>query len=234
MAHIEATQVLFVEDELALAEIVGESLKSKGFGVSHATSIAEAQELYAQLPPQIIVLDVMLPDGSGFDFAARIRAQDQATPIIFLTSKSQVDDVVQGFEKGGNDYLKKPFSMAELIVRMKVLLSHNRLLGATVQQQAARTYPVGRFVLHYPIGMLENSGIKLQLTAREADLLYLLLSHKNGFISRQELLATCWGNTDYFSGRSLDVFISKLRRYLKADPSVVIVNVRGKGYKMVY
>ncbi|MFT4203190.1 MAG: response regulator transcription factor [Chitinophagaceae bacterium] len=224
--------VLFIEDELALADIVREILTDKGFQVNHAKTLAEASRLYHQSKPDIVVADVMLPDGNGFDFLKQIRKADLETPVIFLTARSRPEDVVTGFETGGNDYLKKPFSMAELMVRMKALLNKNQLL-LNKETNTRTIFRLGGYTFHYPSGLLEKNGTKRQLTSREADLLYMLVANPNPYISRSELLNKLWGNADYFSSRSLDVFISKLRRYLKSEPQLMIVNVRGKGYKFV-
>ena len=233
MAIIRSKMVLLVEDEPALAEIVCESLQSKGFTVTLAGTASLALQQYYGIKPAIIILDVMLPDGNGFDIASTIRATDRDTPILFLTARSRPEDVVTGFEKGGNDYLKKPFSMAELIVRMESLLTKNRLITQK-EDESNQVYEIGNYIFHYPAGLLINTGISHTLTSREAEILHILLMNKNHQLDRQLLLMKLWGNDDYFSGRSLDVFISKLRKYLKSDPSVMIINIRGKGYKLVY
>jgi DNA-binding response OmpR family regulator len=225
-------KVLFVEDEAALAEIVKESLEVKGFDVQHATTVSKAMLLYQQEQPNIIVADVMLPDGNGFDWATNIRKTDTTTPIIFLTSLSQTADVVKGFELGGNDYLKKPFSIAELIVRIKSLVKKEDKENSSIDNKTYK-WQIGNFILQYPAGELIDKNKTIQLTSREADLLQLLLLKRNEQLSRNYLLDTLWGNTDYFSGRSLDVFISKLRQYFKTDSSIKIINVRGIGYKIV-
>lgn len=234
MAGINIIKVLLLEDEAVLAEIVCESLQVKGFEVQSANSIAKAKNVYAVFKPDILVIDVMLPDGNGFDFASFIRRENVQVPIIFLTSRSKVEDVVHGFEIGGNDYLKKPFSMAELIVRMKSLLSKN-IAGSAIKEVAGASYKIqlGKFLFTYPSGVLSSANSKRTLSSREADILHLLVQHKNNIIERKELLLRLWGNDDYFSGRSLDVFISKLRNYLKADNSLSIINVRSKGYRLV-
>jgi DNA-binding response OmpR family regulator len=232
MAGMKTFKVLFIEDEAALAEIVKESLEAKGFEVIHTTTLSKATLSYHQSAPDIIVADVMLPDGNGFDWVASLRKTDTHTPVIFLTSRSQTDDVVKGFEQGGNDYLKKPFSIAELIVRMRALLKKEYLPEVTANE--TRSWEIGKYIFHYPAGELLTPGKKIRLTSREADLLHILLLHRNTSVSRNELLQKLWGNTDYFSGRSLDVFISKLRKYLGQDASVKIINVRSIGYKLVY
>lgn len=233
MAGLMGVKVLFVEDEPALAEIVRESLVFKGFEVSHASSAKEALSLYYAGLPDILVLDVMLGDGDGFSIARQIRIKDINTPIIFLTSKSLPADVVNGFESGGNDYLKKPFSMEELIVRMKALLDKNRLVRKDTNDDHT-AIGIGYYKFSYPMGELYYAGTKRILTSRESEILRMLVANRNQILERNELLNTVWGQNDYFSGRSLDVFITKLRKYLKEDPSVLIINIRGQGYKLIF
>jgi len=231
MANMKTT-VLLVEDEPVLAEIIQECLKQRDFSVIHSTTVDCAFNLYINDNPQIIVMDVMLPDGSGFNLAKKIRSIDRVIPIIFLTSKSMTEDVIMGFDSGGNDYLRKPFSLEELIVRIKVQLSNNRLLiplnigGPSVN--------IGEYSFQYPKGVLNRFGSTYTLTTRESEILHLLVLNRDVILSRMDLLQNLWGNVDYFSGRSLDVFITKLRKYLKDDPSVRILNIRGQGYKMVF
>ena len=225
-------KILFIEDETALAEIVQESLEAKGFEVYHALTLAKAMLLYKQEEPDIILADVMLPDGNGFEWIATIRRTDSMTPVIFLTSRSQTADVVKGFEMGGNDYLKKPYSIAELEVRMKSLLKRE-LNPVALTKNVTYSWQIGKSTFLYPSGELKMGIRKRQLTSREADLLQLLLLKRNEPLKRNDILQSLWGNTDYFSGRSLDVFISKLRSYLNADTTVKIINVRGLGYKLI-
>lgn len=232
MAGITNIKILLVEDEPVLAEIVQESLQSRGFDVVLADTITTARSIYFSNKPDIIVLDVMLPDGSGFDLARQIRNVDTELPVIFLTSRSLPQDVVEGFESGGNDYLKKPFSLEELIIRIRALLSKNRLL--ITKQAGTGNTAIGRYQFYYPQGELVLEGNRRALTTRESEILNLLIMNKNRLLDRNELLLNLWQNNDYFSGRSLDVFITKLRRYLKEDPSVSILNIRGRGYKLIY
>jgi DNA-binding response OmpR family regulator len=232
MANMKAIKILFVEDEPALAEIIKESLEGKGFMVSHATTIMEGLAAHKTEVYDILILDVMLPDGDGFSMLKKIRITDWKTPAIFLTSKSLPSDVVNGFESGANDYLKKPFSMDELIIRIRALLGMVNLNPLDTHRKGI--FPIGEFLFHYPEGLLVYKGTKKQLTFREAEILNMLRIYQEKMISRKDLLLTHWDNDDYFSGRSLDVFITKLRKYLKADPSVAILNFRGQGYKLIY
>lgn len=229
MANIN---ILFVEDEPALAEIIKESLEGKGFKVTHTTTVADGLAAHQADAYDILILDVMLPDGDGFSMLKKIRISDWKTPAIFLTSKSLPSDVVNGFESGANDYLKKPFSMDELIIRIRALLGIVNLKPLETHRKGI--FPIGEFSFHYPEGLLVYKGTKKQLTFREAEILNMLRVQQEKMISRKELLLTHWENDDYFSGRSLDVFITKLRKYLKADPSVAILNFRGQGYKLIY
>lgn len=222
--------LLFVEDEPALAEIVKESLMMKGYMVSHCKTGQEAMTIYASKDVDLIILDVMLPDTTGFELAKQLRQTDAQTPIIFLTAKSQTIDVVTGFESGANDYVKKPFSLEELAVRIKVLLSSGRQLEVSSTTKLAT---IGKYEFIYPKAILSLNGQIRKLTSREAEILQLLLLNKHHILSRDTILDQLWQNNDYFSGRSLDVFITKLRKYLKNDPSIGIINVRGQGYKLM-
>jgi DNA-binding response OmpR family regulator len=223
--------ILYVEDELVLAEIVKESLEDKGYEVLHAADATIATALFSASTPQLIILDVMLPDPQGFELAKQFRATNQNIPIIFLTSKSEPASVVQGFESGGSDYLKKPFSIQELLIRIKVLLSDGRVLPVAINESS--TLPIGKYLFHPLKAVLTNNDQIIKLTSREAEILKALLHNKNNITSRSSLLKSMWGNDDFFSGRSLDVFITKLRKHLKDDPTIEIVNVRGIGYKII-
>ena len=181
------------------------------------------------MQPELLVLDVMMPKKDGFTLAKEIRTMDNGIPIIFLTAKSQTQDVVEGFTIGGNDYLKKPFSMEELIVRI------NNLLHRTIIQRTANILQLGNYTFDFPKQTLQfKSEDHIQLTHREAHLLFHLIKNKNQVLDRSLILNKLWGNDDFFNARSMDVFISKLRKKLKLDDSIQILNVRGFGYKIVY
>lgn len=226
-------KILFVEDELSLAEIIKETLESRGFHVFHASSAAEGMEAYSQRRPDIILLDITLPDSDGFSFARLIRQTNMDIPILFLTSRSLPQDVVKGFESGGNDYVKKPFSIEELIVRIKALLSSNRTIF-TQSSANENQFHIGKYMFNYLQAYLQKDEKKIKLTSREAELLKLLLLNRNQVLERKNILLHIWQSDDFFSGRSMDVFITKLRKYLKDDPSVQIMNVRGVGYKLLF
>jgi len=224
--------VLLAEDELALAHIVRESLEESGFEVTLCANGEQALQKYRAQKPDILALDVMMPKMDGFEVARHIRETDKITPIIFLTARSQPKDVVAGFESGANDYLKKPFSVEELIVRIKVLLSTNRLLERpkTINED----YQISNLLFSSNKNTLQQGINTWQLTARESDILKMLCKHKHEVITRKALLTTVWGDDSFFNARSLDVFITRLRRQLDADPNIQIINIRGVGYKLVW
>ncbi|WP_184545994.1 response regulator transcription factor [Mucilaginibacter sp. FT3.2] len=232
---MDKTRILLAEDELSLAHIVRESLEDQNFDVTLCANGEQALQKYKAGKPDILVLDVMMPKVDGFEVAKKIRETDKTTPIIFLTARSQPKDVVAGFESGANDYLKKPFSVEELIVRIKVLLSDNRLLNPTQRVKPPNdSYQIGNITFIPFKNTLQQGVSNWQLTNRESDILNLLCKNQHQMISRKTLLDNIWGDDSFFNARSLDVFISKLRGYLKADPNVQIITVRGQGYKLVW
>ena len=222
------TTILLAEDEPALGMIVKESLETRGFRVLLCENGEKALNIYKEQQPELLVLDVMMPKKDGFTLAKEIRQENDTIPIIFLTAKSQTQDVVEGFTIGGNDYLKKPFSMEELIVRI------NNLLNRTKLQKASEILNIGNYIFNFPKQILQyNKEEAVQLTHREAHLLFHLVQNKNQVLDRSLILNKLWGNDDFFNARSMDVFITKLRKKLKQDDSIQIINVRGFGYKLI-
>jgi two-component system response regulator VicR len=226
--------VLLVEDEVALGQIIKDSLQSRGFVVSHVIDGGSAYDAYVSYRPSIIILDVMLPTESGLNIAKKIRLEDKHTPILFLTARAMPGDLLNGYEAGGNDYLKKPFDMEELIVRVKVLLNQNRLLEDTQAGLSKSTVNIGTYIYDMVHCTLSNHGITKKLTAREAEVLKVLYQNRNRLLDRKAFLLQIWGDDDFFSSRSLDVFITKLRKNFVDDPMVQIINHRGFGYKLVF
>jgi len=219
--------VLLAEDEASLGMIVKESLETRGFSVYHAENGDDALEIYQNKKPDILVLDVMMPKKDGFTLAKEIRQENKKIPIIFLTAKSQTSDVLEGFEHGGNDYLKKPFSMEELIVRIKALLNRIQL------KTNVENIKIGNYIFNFTKQTLSCLETTENLTHREAQLLFYLFEKKNEVLDRTFILNKLWGNDDFFNARSMDVFISKLRKKLKKDPNIQIINIRGFGYKLI-
>jgi DNA-binding response OmpR family regulator len=224
-------RILYVEDEVSLATIVKESLETEGYQVDLADSENEAMKLYHTHSPNIIILDIMLRSGSGYSFARTLRKTDKSTPVIFLSAKSQVKDVIEGFETGGNDYVRKPFSTKELLARIKVLLNDDRQL--TDDSKKTHLYTIGRFAFDALNQKLKCAEHVKFLTARESMLLELLCRHRDQLVPKQTILLEIWEDDSFFNSRSMDVFISRLRKHLKWDPEVRIINIRGMGYKLI-
>ncbi|PSL27307.1 response regulator transcription factor [Dyadobacter jiangsuensis] len=220
--------VLFIEDEPALGMIVKDSLVYRGFDVLYAANGTDGLAQYREHHPDIVVADIMMPDMDGFTMAEQIRRDDPHTPIMFLTARSQTSDVVRGFELGGNDYLKKPFSLDELVARINALLR----TGAQ-RMNANGTLKIGRYIFDPAKQKLSVDDHEVTLSHREAELLRRLYQQRNEVLGRSEVLTELWGDDSFFNGRSLDVFITKLRRYLREDPKIQIINIRGRGYKLV-
>jgi DNA-binding response OmpR family regulator len=220
--------VLLAEDELALGMIIQESLESRDFKVRLCPDGQKAWESYQAQKPDVLVLDVMMPKKDGFSLASEIRKIDPHTPIIFLTSKSQTEDVVKGFGLGANDYVRKPFSMEELIVRIKAHLDKIR-----VRQSQSDWIALGKYEFHPTRQLLKLGKGEQPLTSRESQLLQILLQNANDITDRTVILNQIWGSDDFFNARSMDVFITKLRKKLQDDPEIQILNVRGYGFKLV-
>ncbi len=220
-------KILLAEDEPVLGQIVKESLETRNFEVFVCEDGEVAYNTYTKEQPELLVLDVMMPKKDGFTLAKEIRQENKHIPIIFLTAKSQTKDVVEGFEHGGNDYLKKPFSMEELIVRIHALLNRNFI------KQSNNHIAIGKYTFNYTKQLLSFETDQQLLTHREAELLYHLAQKRNDITDRSQILKKIWGDDDFFNARSMDVFISKLRKKLRKDQSVQIVNIRGYGYKLI-
>ncbi len=224
------TKVLYVEDELFLGKIVKESLESRDFEVTMEGDGGKATELFKKIQPDICVLDIMLPNKDGFTIADEIRALDEEVPIIFLTAKTQTEDVVKGFSLGGNDYIRKPFSMEELIVRIQNLLK-NKQDGS--QKISGGTATIGKYNFQLNRQLLSYGKEERKLSYRESELLKVLYENRSTIIDRKDILNLLWGNDSFFNSRNLDVYITKLRSYLKEDSSLEIITIKGVGYRFV-
>jgi len=232
LISMSKNKILFVEDELSLGLIVKESLETRGFEVNYSQDGLAGLNSFKEFKPDICLLDIMLPVKDGFTLAQDIRKLDARVPIIFITARSQTPDVVKGFEIGANDYIKKPFSMEELVVRIKARLSDNS--GFMEKQDAQRSFVLGQYQFNYDKQILVIQGREKKLTHREAEILRLLCINRNEVLERSQVLDKVWGDDNFFNARSMDVFITKLRKYLADDPEVEILNVRGIGYKIIY
>lgn len=223
-------KILYVEDEVFLAKIVKEGLEGKGYEVRLVTEGGSVPRAFAEWQPDICVFDVMLPQKDGFELAEHIRRNDKNTPILFVTAKNETEDVVRGFKVGGNDYIRKPFSLEELVVRLENLLQ-------LTQQSARPAAPTEAIELGAYI--FSSSKLELthpdqgttQLSYREVQILNLLCAHTNQVLERKQLLMDVWGDDSFFNSRNLDVYIRKLRGYLQHDDTVNILTLKGVGYR---
>lgn len=223
-------KVLYVEDELFLGKIVKETLETRGFEVVMESDGADVIRAFEDEQPDICILDVMLPNRSGFELAEDIRKINDDIPIIFLTAKTQTEDVVQGFKIGGNDYIRKPFSMEELIVRIENVL---RVRKEEAPADSSDCIVMGKYSFHLNKQVLSNGVVEKKLSYREAELIKYLYKNRNAVIDRRDLLNHIWGNDSFFNSRNLDVYITKIRGYLKEDPSLEIITIKGVGYRFV-
>jgi DNA-binding response OmpR family regulator len=225
------TKVLYVEDELFLGKIVKESLESRQYDVVMESDGANVLSIFQKVKPDICVLDVMLPNKDGFTLAEEIRDVNQTVPIIFLTAKTQTDDLVRGFSTGGNDYIRKPFSMEELIARIENALRYKR--DGTSKPASGDEVKMGRYAFHLTRQTLTQGKEEKKLSFRESELLKLLYENRDRIIDRKDILNLLWGNDSFFNSRNLDVYITKLRSYLKEDESLEIITIKGIGYRFV-
>lgn len=225
-------KVLYAEDEATLAEIITDGLRSSGYEVQLAPDGQQALQLFKSEKPDICVLDIMMPVKDGYTLAEDIRKLNREVPIIFLSAKSLGDDVVKGFKSGGNDYLKKPFTMGELLVRMESLLSR---FGNAVSQQApsSNRKTFGNCELNTVSQELVTPMARYKISYKETAILELLLEHRNDLLARQTALLKIWGDDSYYNARSMDVFMSHLRKMLKDDPDIELMSIRGVGYKLI-
>jgi len=222
-------KVLYVEDEIFLARIVSETLQSRGFEVITEHDGARAVQQFEAVKPDVCVLDIMLPHKDGFAIADEIREHDAHVPIIFLSAKSEAKDVVAGFKNGANDYIRKPFSVEELIARIENVLkqpqNHNEVMAEEV--------PIGQYTFNVRRQTLTYNGETRKLSYRESELLKLLYQNKDEIVERRDILNLLWGSDSFFNSRNLDVYITKLRNYLKLDPTIEIITIKGIGYRFV-
>src|SRR5688572_3864186 len=223
-------KILYVEDELFLGKIVRETLESRGFEVVMESDGDKATPAFKKLNPDICILDIMLPNKDGFTIADEIRDLNEEVPIIFLTAKTQTEDVVKGFNMGGNDYIRKPFSMEELIARIQNLLRNKGEQSTKIQGDKV---DIGKYNFQLNRQVLSNGSEDRKLSYRESELLKLLYENRDRIIDRKDILNLLWGNDSFFNSRNLDVYITKLRSYLREDPSLEIITIKGIGYRFV-
>lgn len=222
-------KILLAEDDLNLGELLASFLENKGYSVDLVRDGKLAFQQFNQKQYDFCILDVMMPEMDGFTVAKEIRELDKKTPILFLTAKSMKEDKLQGFEVGADDYLTKPFSMEELLARITAIL--RRVQGEEKQEEDA--YHIAGIKFEPTYRKLHLKEGEKKLTTKENQLLHLLVKNKNEILDRQATLRAIWGDDNYFNGRSMDVYIAKIRKLLKEDENIEIMNVHGKGFKLV-
>jgi DNA-binding response OmpR family regulator len=225
---MKKTKVLYVEDEIFLAKIVSETLQERGYEVVLESDGGRALDQFLREKPDVCILDIMLPNKDGFSIADDIREKDAQVPIIFLSAKSQTVDVVNGFRLGANDYIRKPFSIEELIVRIE-----NVLKTKTAAVPESEDIVLGNYVFNTRRQTLYHATEQRKLSYRESELLKLLYENRDKIVERSEILTLLWGSDSFFNSRNLDVYITKLRGYLKHDPAIEIITIKGIGYRFV-
>ncbi|MGC9341585.1 MAG: response regulator transcription factor [Bacteroidales bacterium] len=223
------TRILLAEDDENLGSLLQEYLHAKNYETDWLTNGEKAFKAFEKNHYDICILDVMMPVKDGFTLASEIRMLDKEMPIIFLTAKSMKDDVLEGFSIGADDYITKPFSMEELIFRIEAILRRTRGSG----ENNENFYTIGDYKFDTQKQILTINDQSQKLTTKETDLLRLLCNNMNRVLERNFALKAIWIDDNYFNARSMDVYITKLRKYLKSDPKVQIINVHGKGYKLV-
>lgn len=228
---IDMKKILLLEDDPNLGFMVQENLELRGYVVRRYTNGVDGLAAYRSEHFDLCLVDVMMPKKDGFTFARELRTADRHIPLIFLTAKAMKEDKIEGFELGADDYVTKPFSMEELVLRIQAVLKRTTAPPSSRQEQTSFT--IGAYIFDYERQMLQRSAKKQKLTTKEAELLKLLCLHSNSTLPRDVALKTIWGDDSYFNGRSMDVFISRLRSYLKQDASIEIINVHGVGYKLI-
>ncbi len=220
-------KLLIAEDDKNLSTVIKDYLTLEGYDVLICPDGMSCWNAYTLEPFDLCILDIMMPELDGFSLAEKIRQQNEHIPILFLTARTAHEDKIKGFKLGADDYIVKPFSIEELVLRIEVFLKRNGK-----KTEAVTTFMLGRYAFDYSNLLLTRNGITQKLTRREADILKLLLHNKNQLVKREDILMQLWGTNDYFLGRSLDVFISKLRKFLGNDENIKIVNFHSVGFKL--
>ncbi len=226
-------KILLVEDDPNLGLLLQDYLQLKGnFEVVLCTDGDEGFKAFVRQNFDLCIFDVMMPKKDGFTLGKEIRKLNQHVPIIFATAKSMIEDKAQAFDLGGDDYITKPFRVEELLLRINALLKRSNQTGNSTTEEPSQ-FQIGKFTFDYTSQVIQAADYQQKLSTKEAELLRLLCLRMNDVLTREEALINIWQDDNYFNGRSMDVFLSKLRKYLRDDPKVEIINVHGKGYKLV-
>ena len=228
--NTEKTKILLAEDDENLGSLLKEYLQAKTYDTHWLTDGEKAYKSFEKNKYDICILDIMMPNKDGITLASEIRLLDPEIPIIFLTAKSMKEDVLEGFSVGADDYMTKPFSMEELIYRIEAILRRTQGRG---QQNKQTDFDIGFYHFDANKQLLTYDDKSVKLTTKESDLLKLLCNNANNVLERNFALKSIWIDDNYFNARSMDVYITKLRKYLKEDPAVEILNIHGRGYKLI-
>jgi DNA-binding response OmpR family regulator len=224
-------RILYVEDDLTLSFVTRDNLERAGYTIDSCDDGIKAFEKIANGNYDLYILDVMLPKIDGYTLARKIREKNEAVPILFLSAKSTLDDKLYGLQLGADDYITKPFSIEELILKIEVFLKRSSIDSKRMHKES--TYQIGNYLFSLSGLKLTNENTSVSLTQREAELLAYLYTHSGTILKRDDILNKVWGNDHFFSSRSLDVFISRLRKLLQSDPNVKIENIHNIGYRLV-
>ena len=224
------TRILLAEDDHNLGSLLQEYLIAKGYDVTLSKDGNQGLDIFLSQEFDFCILDVMMPKKDGFSLAKEIRTKNPEVPILFLTAKSMQEDTIKGFEVGADDYMTKPFSMEELLLRIKAILKRTKKGDINPESEV---FKVGKFEFNSLQHELKAGEEKYKLTTKESDLLKLFCQNQNKTVSRSYALKLIWGDDSYFNARSMDVYITKLRKYLKSDSNIQIMNLHGEGFKLV-
>jgi DNA-binding response OmpR family regulator len=220
-------EILYVEDDLFLSYVTKDNLELKGYSITFCKNGIEAFEAFKQKQFDLCILDVMLPKMDGFELAKKIRETDQSIPILFLSAKSLKEDRIQGLSIGGDDYITKPFSIEELALKIEVFLKRRKVSNG---EQKRGQYSIGDYTFDAMNMQLKFGDESKRLTSRESELLRYFILNEGKVLKKEEILNEVWGTDSYFNSRSLDVFISRLRKYMSKDPKIKINNIHGIGF----
>ena len=225
-------KILYVEDDVNLGFVTKDNLTKKGYDITLCEDGLTAAQTFQKQKFDLCILDVMLPKIDGFALAQKFRDKDKNVPILFLTAKAMLEDKLQGFKLGGDDYITKPFSIDELVLKIEVFLKRSKVFTESAGMEK-NTYDIAAYVFDFKELTLTNSKNTYTLTIREAELLRMLTINRNQVVRRESILHQVWGEDNYYIGRSLDVFVSRLRKMFADEPNVEIENVRGVGFKFI-
>lgn len=227
-------KILLVEDDPNLGMLLQDYLQLKGkFDIVLCVDGEEGLRAFNKQSFDLCILDVMMPKKDGFALGKEIRKMNETVPIIFATAKAMMEDKASAYDLGGDDYITKPFRIEELLLRINALLKRVSAKETKISEPVQSQFQIGNYSFDYTTQLIQHNGQQQKLSTKEAELLQLLCLKQNAVLTREEALLSIWHDDNYFNGRSMDVFLSKLRKYLREDPKVEILNVHGKGYKLL-